>query len=175
MTSQSTFCLLLTGTIAPRNVPNLKRHAIQDRENDYVQAIEKWLSTGYPVVFCENSNYHSTRIKTLFEKYPNAEFLQFETQHSHLGKGHGEAEILMFAFKHSQLLNQPNYWIVKVTARYFVKNHSVLLKNVHSFENTQVIANLDDYLRYADTRFFIFSQSFFEQYLSKQLPFINEK
>lgn len=175
MSNKANICLLLTGNIAPQQVPDLKRNGVGERENDYVQAIEKWLTMGYSVVFCENSNYQSQRISQLFENSPNSEFLQFETQQSHLGKGHGEAEIFEYAFKHSQVLKNHDSWIVKVTGRYFVKNIQRMLTAIETEGNSKLIyTDLSRNLTWADARFFVFRQAFYERYLSFFLSQINE-
>ncbi|MFN8353465.1 MAG: hypothetical protein U0Y10_03390 [Spirosomataceae bacterium] len=169
------FCILLTGNIAPSGVPNLVRSNPSERENDYVQSLTKWLETGHSVVFCENSGYCSTRISALFEKYPNGEFLQFATTQSHLGKGHGEAEIMEYAYRYSTKLQQHSGWIAKVTGRNFVENYKPIFSSVVSIEKGEIVANLEDNLRFADSRMFFFKSAFFESYLAQQLILIYEQ
>jgi hypothetical protein len=173
-TTERKICLLLTGNIAPVGVPHLERTEVSQRENDYVEALTKWLSLGYPLVFCENSGYNSTKINALFAGHPHLEKLQFVSSVSTQGKGHGEAEIIAYAFKNSQILQQSDGWIVKVTGRYFVENAVKIIKEVSNDPSVLIVANMENSLRYADSRFFMFRRIFYEKYLSIYMPEIDE-
>lgn len=166
-------CLLLTGTIAPGNVPNLVRNSHIDRENDYYIAIKRWLSLGYVLVFVENSNYKSERIERLFNEYPNCEYLKFNGERSYLGKGNGEAEIIEYAFNESSILN--NYkLIVKITGRLFISNLSKLINSTLKETSIYVVANFYNNLEFADSRLIIADKGFYTNYLIKETSRIDE-
>lgn len=169
---QSKICLLLTGTIAPPHVPNLKRSIPAERENDYLKAIEQWLKLGYRVVFVENSGYESKQIAALTESH-ELEFLQFQTQKSHLGKGAGEAEILEYAFARSAVLRESET-VLKVTGRYFVGNARSIVEAAPVGDSIWVSAILKQYLTFADSRFFIFRNEFYSHYLKAALAQVDE-
>ncbi len=163
--------LLLTGTISPRNTPNLARCNVEDRENDYYLAISAWLTHGLPIVFCENSNYDSPKISALLENRIDCEYIKFETKVSHLGKSNGEAEIIEYAMNNSFLISQSSI-IVKVTGRYNISNFATIIKSVS--DSVNICANLTQNLTWADSRFFIFSHTFFKNHLSSFFLVINE-
>lgn len=167
------YCLLLTGTLAPENVPNLVRSEITLRENDYVNSLQKWLSLGVPVVFVENSAYPSERINVLFANRADCEYLTFKSTVSFLGKSHGEAEIVTYAFAHSNLIKNSEV-VVKVTGRLFVINALPILRAFDTAEGIAVMCWLKDTLAFADSRFFVGQTFFFENYLLPELANIDE-
>ena len=164
--------ILLTGTIKPKNVPDLKRVNFLEREEDYYLAIKKWMTLEYPIIFVENSGYKSVKIQSLFEDRKDCEYIQFKSEVSHLGKSHGEAEIIKFAFDFSKLLIASEL-IVKSSGRQYISNsHKMILST--SEENVFVLCWLKQYMRYADSRFFIGKKDFYLHYLIKELQNINE-
>jgi len=167
------FCILLTGTIAPLNIPNLKRLDHKEREQDYYNAIEKWMSLSFPVVFIENSSYESKSISSLFENRPNCEFIQFVSSASYLGKGHGEAEIISYGFKVSKILRKSIY-IIKSSGRQYISNTTNIIESIKGDE-LFVVCWLKRYMQYADSRFFVAKKDFFIMYLSKEMTLIDEK
>lgn len=155
----------MTGTVRPGQVPDLKRKEFKVRENDYVQSIHQWTKLGIKIVFCENSNTLSDRIVNVLQnsliKY---EYLSFPTACSHLGKGHGEAEIFKYAFKNSVILAESDY-IIKVTGRYFVKNSLDIINKFIEADNLSICANVSSHLQKADSRFFLFRSEFYNNSL----------
>jgi len=174
MTKINDKCLLITGTIKPMNVPNLVRNNKEVREQDYYKAIEKWITLGIPIVFCENSNTLSKRIQELLnQSNVNNEYLTFSTQKSSLGKGHGEAEIITFAHQNSNILHSYSS-IIKVTGRYFVGNSREIIMN-SSVNNEAIIeSDLTRNLTWADSRFFIYNHEFYDLFLSRFFDDIDE-
>lgn len=164
-------CILLTATIAPHNVPNLKRVDHLQRENDYLEAIKFYSKFKIPIVFCENSNTKSESILNFFKnKKIYFEYFSFESKKSIEGKGKGEAEILSYAFLNSKILRKSKK-IVKITGRYKIKN---LLKQVNNLNDNTIYVNLTKSLSYSDSRFFIFNTFFYEHYFSKEFNKIDE-
>ncbi|ADB40911.1 hypothetical protein [Spirosoma linguale] len=164
--------IFLTGTIKPYNVPNLKRVDPLEREQDYYNSIKKWLLLGFPIVFVENSNYDSALIESLLSAHKECEYLKFEGKVSHLGKSHGEAEIVSFAFKNSKLIKECNT-IIKSSGRQYIKNAVKILEDYQPRE-LYVISWLKRYLQYADSRFFIANKEFYLNYFLDELTFIDE-
>lgn len=164
-------CILLTGTIAPSGIPDLKRTDVSQREKDYYYAISNWMKLGFPVVFVENSGYDSFLIKSLFTNNDN-EFIQFDTTVSYLGKGHGEAEIVSIAFRESKILSVSSH-IIKSSGRQYISNACTIMKSFKD-KNLFVVSWLKRYLQYADSRFFIARKEFFINYLLNELTYINE-
>ncbi len=105
--------LLLTATIKPFNEKYIKIRSVELRESDYYKSALHYLCLGFSVVFVENSLYQSDKIVELTKRFPNFEILKFESTKSHLGKGHGEKEIIDFAIKplhfHQKNQNQKFY------------------------------------------------------------------
>jgi len=164
-------CILLTATITPNNVPNLKRIDKEQREDDYIEAVKFYLQFNLPIVFCENSNTKSKRIleilKTSKTKF---EYLTFVSKMSIEGKGKGEAEILTYAFLNSDIIkNSTN--IVKITGRYKVRNFLKQIKNIHK---DSIYVNVTTNLCYADSRFFILNNFFYDNYYAISLKKIDE-
>ena len=166
----------MTGTITPPSkAPNLIRKDATLRENDYLLAISKWVSLGYPIVFCENSNSKSIIISNLLSSSKiDFEYLTFQSMVSHLGKGHGEAEIFNYAFINSKILQEVD-WVYKVTGRYYLKNASKIIEATKFDEKTFVSGNLSANLSWCDSRIFGFQPIFYDKYFSKFLKLINEK
>jgi hypothetical protein len=170
-TSKS-YCLLLTGTISPSTAYALKRINPVDRENDYYNALVKWMQFKIPMVFCENSNFNSHKIKELTG--PSFEFIQYEESEdiTTKGKGYGEALIMNYAFAHSHLINQYDY-IIKITGRLFINNFKSILKIADPLD-FDIMAPLENNLKWSDSRFLIFRKDFFSLYFQKRINIIND-
>lgn len=160
------FCLFLTGTIDPKNTPEVDRASVLLRESDYYTSIEQYAALNFQIVFCENSEYDSKKISDLCAS-KNIEYLKFTSKESFKGKGHGEKEIFEYAFAHSKFLQESDY-IVKVTGRIFIKNTELIL---HALEKKQflVSSNLTRNLTWSDSRFFVFRKNFYDTFLKKKL------
>jgi hypothetical protein len=170
--------ILLTGTINASNIPNLKMTDAQKREDEYFKSIKKWLALPNPVVFCENSNYNSEKINSLTKGLSSEkfEYLKFTTTQSYLGKGHGEAEIIEFAFKNSQLL-KGDVLICKSTGKNYVINAKAIINKMSSapYCFNMVTAIMKRSLTFADSRFFFFEKQFYYTCLLKNLDKIDEQ
>ena len=116
------FCILLTASIEPLNTIGLKRNSVFEREDDYFNALVFYLKLGIPIVFCENSMYHSNKILNLVSKNSDKlEYLNFKSINSYYGKSHGEKEIFDYAHQYSEFIKTSDY-VVKVTGRLIVVN-----------------------------------------------------
>ena len=165
-------CVLLTGTIEPKNVPSLKRTDPLEREQDYYYALKRWMKLDYPIVFVENSAYNSVMINSLFDERKDCEYIQFKSEVSYLGKSHGEAEIINFAFEESILLKSSDI-IIKSSGRQFISNALSILTTIFD-KDIYVVSWLKRQLQYADSRFFVAKKSFYVEYLLKEFMYINE-
>jgi hypothetical protein len=59
--------LLLTSSIDPNNCSFTERKSIDDRKNDYMNSLFKWLTnTDFDIVYIDNSNYDLTFLKKTF-------------------------------------------------------------------------------------------------------------
>jgi hypothetical protein len=170
--------ILLTGTINAADTPNLKMTDTAQRENEYFKSIKKWLALKYPIIFCENSNYNSEKINSLVKDLPpeKFEYLKFSTSKSYLGKGHGEAEIIEFAFRNSALLKKDSI-ICKSTGKNYVTNANDIINKmtIPPFCNNMITTILKRNMTFADSRFFFFKNQFYNDYLLKNLQEINEQ
>lgn len=168
------YCIFLTGTISPpSDIINLVHKNTELRELDYYYAIEKWLKMPYPVVFCENSNYSSVRIKDIFSRRENSQFIQFNSSEN--SKSMGEAEIFKYAFEKSKLLQNSEY-IVKCTGRYYVRNFQSILDFIDKKYSLKIDiwADLGRSLTHSDSRFFVFKLPFYKDHLQNYFKEINE-
>jgi hypothetical protein len=158
----------MTASIDPGNTPKVNRGDIIVREKDYINALEFYISTGYPIVFCENSSYDSEKIHNIISQYKHVEYLKLISKESPLGKGHGEKEIMNYVFEHSENIRNCEY-VIKVTGRLIVENIQSIIKKIENQEfilSVNIVRNLE----YTDSRFFIFKKDFFKSYF---LPVLN--
>jgi len=165
-------CILLTATIAPYNVPNLKRVDKEQRENDYIEAIKFYVQFNLPIVFCENSNTKSEMIlDVLNNSNIKFEYLTFKSKKSIEGKGKGESEIICHAFLHSNIIKTCDN-IIKITGRYKIKN---FLKQIKNIKTNSIYVNITNNLNYSDSRFFILNKKFYDDYFSVNFKRIDEE
>jgi len=170
--------LLLTATIDPKGVVFLKRNDPLVREQDYINALKKWIeAVNYPILFCENSGYKIDKIKNITKSYSNneTEILQFDGQDfpKELGKGYGELLIIEYAIQNSILIEHSDY-VIKITGRYFIKNIEKIIIALLRNRNFYVMVDLKRDLTWADSRVFAFKPSFIRNYLSKFQDLIND-
>ncbi|HEX8462896.1 MAG TPA: hypothetical protein VF623_15790, partial [Segetibacter sp.] len=147
------------------------------REAEYHKAIKKWISLGYPIIFCENSNYDSAIINEEIKglNHEKFEYLKFTSSVSHLGKGYGEAEIIDYTLKNSKLIKDDTI-ICKMTGKNYVTNAKVILRKLLAspHRGDMVTAILGRNLTIADSRFFFFKRNFYLKYWINIIPEIDE-
>jgi len=129
--------LLLTSSIDINNCSFTERKSIDDRKNDYIISLFKWLTnTDFDIVFIDNSNYDLTFLKKLFIGYSDRiEFLSFNGNNfdRRLGKSYGELEIIKFCLKNStKFKNFP--FLIKSTGRYYHSKVKNELENLNLFD-----------------------------------------
>ncbi|EAZ79803.1 hypothetical protein [Algoriphagus machipongonensis] len=153
--------ILLSATIKPFMETFMAARSIEEREEDYFKAAEFYLGKGFPVVFVENSMYHSERIFNLKNRFPEFEILQFESTSSHLGKGHGEKQLMDYALANSTLLAQSEY-LLKITGRYIVQNIQEFIGGLETDMKPVYINFLRD-LTWGDTRILLMSKAYYKE------------
>lgn len=131
--------ILLTACVSPDGMFFTNLQDEETRKLQYITALEFYLqNTAIPIVFCENSGCD---ISAQFQSYIAAGRLEYHTFSGNdydksLGKGYGEAQIILYAFQKSAFLRSAKL-VVKITGRIIIRNiqdilHSrwLLLKHV---------------------------------------------
>jgi len=169
---EENFCLLLTATIDPKGCIITSRKDPKVREQDYIDALKKWLSfTSLPIVFCENSMYDLSRIKNETKEYSDRiEFIQFDGNKSadKMGKGIGELKIILNAIISSDFIKKSKN-IVKVTGRSFVNNFDRIISSFEedTFVQYSVDNNINNY-KTIQTIIFIFKKPFVKYLMNRR-------
>ncbi|WP_439488445.1 hypothetical protein [Algoriphagus sp.] len=154
--------LFLTATIRAESYYFVGRPDFSTRENDYIKALNFYKKTGFPILLVDNSMCKSDKIISLMKDYEQFEYLTFQSLHSHLGKGHGEIEIMDYALLNSMLLKTTDL-IFKISGRYIVRNIVDFISGFGGFEQ-QVYINFTRKLIWGDTRLFIMKKQFYQNY-----------
>ena len=139
--------ILLTATIKTNGCWWLKRSEVEDRENDYYAALEKWLiNTDFDFVFVENSGAELDFLNPLLEQYKDrVEVISYSDNDydRSLGKGHGELRTVNYAIEHSEKLKSSNI-IHKVSGHYYLTN----IKNILDHLKKENIESKFDLIAY---------------------------
>ncbi len=175
------FCLILTATINPGEMPDLVRKDIEVRLNDYKKSFEFWIkkSNIKKLVFIENSNYDLTFFHNLAKKYQNKEkeieILSNDLNSKfdkNLGKGYGQYLCLKEVFKISSIAKNTNYFI-EVTGRHCVTNFDDILEDIN-FNKSDIYINISNNLKFADANIYAGSKKFFLNYIIPETSKIND-
>jgi len=112
--------IIMTATINVGSCAGLYLRDKQQREDQYLLALDKYLNAGLKVVFAENSLSDLGFIEKRFGKPPLLEAITFDGNHmTHVcGKGQGENETITYALQHSTFLANELFFF-KVSGRYF--------------------------------------------------------
>lgn len=127
--------LLLTATIDPGATLSVTRRDPQIRLNDYVSALEAWLSCAVTrrVVFCENSGFDLSPLGDLAARYRDrtVELISFHGNDAGplRGKGYSEFRLIEHAMHASTLLGGSDI-VFKCTGRLTARNAVPLLKAI---------------------------------------------
>lgn len=158
--------ILLTGCINPNGMAFTQLNNVSERQKQYIDAIQFYLSnTTCQIVFCENSN---TDIQPFIENTKDRlEILTFSgNKNKQRGKGYGEAEIIEYALLHSSFI-QDDCTIIKITGRLIINNINKIIRSLtckHDF----VTCLFHSDLRFADSRIFCATVSFFREFLNNK-------
>ena len=122
--------LILTCTVSPQTLISVKRHNVQIRESDYINAIEfytTYLDPNFDIIVVENSN----SLRLLEQSNTGERRLKFiqaplDNVSSLVGKSAGELGMLQFLVKEGYLNDYQYVW--KVTGRIVVRNINSLIR-----------------------------------------------
>lgn len=160
--------ILLTACISPGGMAFTALQDAGERERQYIDAINFYIeNTHYPIVFCNNSGEDISSKIT----YPKGrvEFLSYygNDYDKQLGKGYGEFQIIEYALRHSQFLNNA-HTIIKITGRLkvFGLASQIRLASICYWLDTPfiLVANIAQKERFARSECIITSKSFYEKY-----------
>lgn len=164
------FCLILTATIDPGNMPDLVRKDINIRLEDYKKSFEFWIKKDSieKIIFIENSNSDLTFFKNLAQKYQNKQIEIMSNNlnskfDKNLGKGYGQFLCLKEVFQNSSIMKNTNYFI-DVTGRHCVSNFEEILEDINS-NKSDIYINLSNKLKFSDTNIYAGTKKFFIDYV----------
>lgn len=146
--------ILLTGCINPEGMAFTKLQNPDIRREQYLQAISFYLSRySLPVLFVENSNYDITPYLPADIDRDRIEVITFSGNNfeKHLGKGYGEMAIINEAILRSAFFSTANF-VIKITGRHRVLNLGSIIDQYLTLPGTDILADLRDMGKYADSR-----------------------
>jgi hypothetical protein len=164
--------LLLTAAVVPHEALATFDRRPERRAAGYQSGIAAWsfFREIGPVVVGEASGLSELEFRQLTGLEAGAnpfEFIPSVTGPEAAKRGKGAAELDLVAHALRQSVNLADATrIVKVTGRYVVRNAESLIGSVAGEGRVPEIAvNLHNHFSYADSRVFVFSRRFFEDYL----------
>lgn len=164
------FCLILTATIDPGDMPDLVRKNVDTRLDDYKKSFNFWIKkkTIKKIIFIENSNYDLSCFHELARNQKDKEIEILSTNlnstfDKKLGKGYGQFLCLNEVFQKSTIAKKTNYFI-DVTGRHCVSNFEEILRDIGA-NNSDIYINLSDNLKFSDTNIYAGSKNFFINYV----------
>src|ERR1700741_4246136 len=156
--------LLLTATIHVGETALTARTDPAQRLADYAAALRFWLSAGGidSIVFCENSGADLAPLKKLSGEVEWISFIGPALDPAR-GKGIREAVLIRHALTVSKSLRDG--YVLKATGRYTVPNIARVLPRPAAQPGPDIICNLHENLLRADSRLFLATPAFLENYL----------
>lgn len=122
----------------------------QERIDSYLKSIKNWLyKTNLSIIIVENSGYNFEELNNEKEIYKHRmEIISFEENkldetkylEKNDSKGASEMFSIQYAFFNSKLIN-PNYFIIKITGRYFIPEFEEYLQNFDLLKYDCLIQN----------------------------------
>jgi len=167
MSSKHKIVLLLTASIDPKDAPEVAIPDSKVREKQYLNALKYYSLIDYPIVFIDSSNTISNSITNIGKGIESFEYHAFSSINSYLGKGHGEKEILDYAFQKSELLANAKH-VVKINGRYCINNIDKIIEKV-KLSNADIRVNFGLNLSRCDSRLIIFKPDFYIHYFKPTL------
>jgi hypothetical protein len=158
--------LLLTATVAPGEIPDLKLRDPGQREAHYLETLARWcgaLPEDWAIVVAENSNWPASRFTDVGKQAGReVHVLECPDRGSRKGKGVGEAGLLD-DFARCDLA-QRSGWVFKCTGRLYVHNVGTCLPSLG--EGGGVCGAIVPSLNQMDSRFFGASPDVFREYFT---------
>ncbi len=178
-TGHRSITLFLTATIDPGATLFVERRDPQTRLNDYLSALEAWLSCAATrrVVFCENSGFDLSPLVRLAERHRDCtvEFISFHGNDAGAvrGKGYSELRLIEHAMHASTLLGGSEV-VFKCTGRLTVRN-AVPLFNAIAAANFDIMCPLARGLSVADSRIFAATPACIREHLLTRIEMIDDR
>jgi hypothetical protein len=152
MLNANQITIILTSTVNVHNKGILWQKSKEIRIKSYIRPIKKWLyNTNFNIVLIENSGYSFSELNEDLEYYKDRfeiiTFIEKEIKEaSYLlnedGKGASEIFAINYAYNNSKLTKNAIF-IIKVTARYFMKDLENTIKNIE-LENYDGLSQHDE-------------------------------
>lgn len=181
MQIEKDFTLLLTASVDPKGMAGLTQADPCERETTYADCLRFYIRN-HPrvrrIVFAENSSWPLSRFQQVAADNPHAkeiELLSFDCNNypRERGKSYGELVLMKKVLEESRLTRTAKY-VGKMTGRNLLLNLTELLRRVpRDFElfcdirdhNFYQLLRMPDCGHHCDSRFFVFTTSFFERHL----------
>ena len=161
--------LVLTAAIDPRGCPDVHRSDPALRENDYIDALGRWITlmkgVCFRILFIENSGIDLRSFRSRIQHSGNVDIIQYTEASDVIAKGKGNAEGRIIERIAEYLEESAHSGVVaKCTGRLWVNNFDACVKDLRPpepFFRLTIRRNLD----IADSRFFICDCSTWQKYL----------
>ena len=132
--------IILTSTVCVKpNVSWMFQKNPHERRDSYLKSVFQWLyNTKFKIILVENSGYSFPELyREKNEMYNRFEVITFDEKNTpeaieciqSSSKGASELFAIQYACDHSRLVNQ-NPFIIKITARFYIKEFEIYLKNL---------------------------------------------
>lgn len=170
--------ILLTACVNPGGMSATKLQDTQVRLEQYKQALFFYLSeTPYKILFVENSLYDfSNEVRSYIDE-GRLEYLTFSGNNydPSLGKGYGEAQIILYAMNNSHFLKEASV-IIKITGRIIVENVMQLYSMAHlsTKKNAMIACNIRPSKNLGTSTFFVCKKEFLTNYFFPHINRIND-
>jgi hypothetical protein len=149
--------VFITATINCGQTPHVKRRDPKEREQDYLNAFRTWMSVdcNADIIFCENSEADLSSFREAAAEHKGdttVQLISFDGNAGaqNKGKGHGEIEMLRYAFDVMPELKDYRY-IIKVSGRYRIANSLEIIRRIREM-SADLICDIHANLTYGDTK-----------------------
>ncbi len=173
------FCIILTCTINPLQMPNLVRSNPEIRFQDYKKSFNFWVNNMFvnKIILIENSNFDLNYFKEIAKKIKNKkiEIISSNSNNTYnksLGKGYGQYLCLKEIFDKSQIAKNTKYFI-DVTGRHCIKNFKAIIQDIIK-NKSDVYINITANLKFADANIYGGTKKFFINYLLPETKETND-
>lgn len=157
--------LLLTSAI---DIPPETKviHSLDERVRETHYALKKWSkASGCQITLVDNTSFD---LEPFVDTYPDIEFMQTNSG-PYSVPGFGEFESIRFFLENQKELVDTDY-ILKVNARYFVRNINSIIRELQFEQTADVCCILRNNLSFADTRVIAAKVDFWKNFCSVKHP-----
>ena len=173
------FCIILTCTINPIEMPDLARNNPKIRLQDYKKSFNFWINNNFvnKIILIENSNFDLSYFREVAKKVRNKEIEIISSNSNNtynkvLGKGYGQHLCLKEVFEKSEIVKNTEYFI-DITGRHCIKNFSLIVKDIEK-SKSDIYINITDNLKFADANIYGGTKEFFINYLIPETKKTND-